>query len=112
MNSLSRLLFDVNQNYTEGRAIASKRSRKGLRMAYPCKHFAKLPKLRNVVSEKVKISPGYFRKNDGFWGWGQPLTEPAANPVTMLRWTKTVRRREGSVTISAAAAKGPQESCS
>ncbi len=41
-----------------------------------------------------------------------PFTAPAVSPATIWRWAKTVSTRTGSVTISAAAASGPQLSWS
>jgi len=37
-----------------------------------------------------------------------PLTAPAVSPATICRWANTVSSSTGSVTISAAAASGPQ----
>jgi len=45
-------------------------------------------------------------------GFYPPLTAPAVNPATIWRCAKTVSSSTGSVTISAAAASGPQLSWS
>ena len=41
-----------------------------------------------------------------------PLTAPAVSPATIWRWANTVSSSTGKVTISAAAASGPQLSWS